>query len=145
MDKSERGREGKTTKNKILRAKMCLRLLVLLLFLTLWWSSCPPCWLSPCRSNTPGRAAPAPECVAVGEGDRVSLAALTLRSGGGGGWWRGGHLQTREELDELGEERQEDEPDEAGLARRLGHFIPVHEGRHWEAFEFLRVALKKHV
>lgn len=58
--------------------------------------------------------------------------------GGGAG---GGHLQTREELDELGEERQEDEPDEAGLARRLGHFVSVHEGSHREAFEFLCVAL----
>lgn len=60
-----------------------------------------------------------------------------LRAGRGGG-----HLQTREQLDELGEERQEDEPDEAGLARRLGDFVPVHEGGHRETFEFLCVALQ---
>lgn len=54
----------------------------------------------------------------------------------------GGHLQTWKQLDELGEERQEDEPNEAGLARRLGDFVSVHEGSHWETFEFFCVALQ---
>lgn len=72
---------------------------------------------------------------------------MALRSTGSErGWGRGkgGHLQTREQLDELGEEREQDEPDEAGLARRLGDFVAVHEGSHREAFELLGVALQDH-
>lgn len=60
-----------------------------------------------------------------------------LRAGRGGA-----HLQTGEQLDELGEEREEDKPDEAGLAGRLGDFVSVHEGSHWETFELLCVALQ---
>lgn len=56
----------------------------------------------------------------------------------------GAHLQTREQLDELGEEREEDKPDEAGLAGGLGDFVSVHEGSHWETFDFLCVALQDH-
>lgn len=52
------------------------------------------------------------------------------------------HLQTGEELGQLGEERQEDKSDEAGLRRRFGHFVSVHEGSHRKSFELLRVALR---
>lgn len=51
------------------------------------------------------------------------------------------YLQTREQLGELGEERQEDESDEVGLRGRFGHFVSVHERSHRKAFEFLLVAL----
>lgn len=51
------------------------------------------------------------------------------------------YLQTGEQLGELGEERQENKPDEVGLRGRFGHFVPVHERGHWESFEFLCVAL----
>lgn len=51
------------------------------------------------------------------------------------------YLQTGEELGELGEERQEDKPDEVGLRGRFGYFVSVHERSHWKPFEFLRVAL----
>lgn len=51
------------------------------------------------------------------------------------------HLQTGEELGELGEERQQNEPDEVCLRRRFGHFVSVHERSHRKPFEFLCVAL----
>lgn len=51
------------------------------------------------------------------------------------------YLQTGEQLGELGEERQENKPDEVGLRGRFGHFVSVHERGHWKPFEFLCVAL----
>ena len=51
------------------------------------------------------------------------------------------YLQTGEQLGELGEERQQDESDEVGLRRRLGHFVSIHEGSHRKTSELLCVAL----
>ena len=52
------------------------------------------------------------------------------------------YLQTGEELGELGEERQENKPDEAGLRGRFGHLVAVHERSHRKPLEFLCVALR---
>lgn len=40
---------------------------------------------------------------------------------------KGVYLQAGEEVRQLDEQRQQDESDEAGLWRRLGHFVSVHE------------------
>lgn len=53
----------------------------------------------------------------------------------------GSYLQAGEEIGQLDEEGQKDEPDEADLRRRFSYFVSVHEGGHREAFELLHVAL----
>lgn len=97
--------------------------------------------LSPSQCSSPELFSRGRWCAAAERRKHGSFKTKTAVYGGFG--WVGCYLQAGEEVGQLNEEGQKDEPDEADLRRRFGYLVSVHEGGHRETFKLLHVTLEQ--